>query len=361
MTPDTYFNLQHFAGEKTEQPTPKRRREARQKGQVVRSNDITSAFLLLFAFLGFNFAAPLCVDAIKECMIALLGNRLEFDFTIAGIAALSRYIAVQFVLIIWPFLLVAFVTSLLSTFLQVGALFSSEPLKLKLSRLNPIEGFKRIFSRRALVELTKALAKVAVISTVVYFSLRQEAHVIPVLLELPLSSTANYIGNTTISVGIKTAIVLVFIGLLDYGFQWWEHQRNLRMTKEEVKEELKQTEGNPEVRARQRELQRAVTRARMMQAVPTADVVVTNPTHYAVALQYDSDKFDAPIIVAKGKGYLAQKIKEIARANDVPIVRDVYVAQTLYKTAEIGDEIPEELYQAVAEILAIVYRMQNRV
>jgi len=242
----------------------------------------------------------------------------------------------------------------------MGFVLSAEPLVPRLDRLNPLEGLKRIFSRRSAVELLKSTVKVIVIGYVLFNSLKEIWPLFPLMMDMELYQAAKTMLRFIYNVGIKTSIALIILSLFDYLYQFYEYETSLMMSKEDIKEEFKETEGNPQIKSRIRQIQRQIARSRMLSDVKKADVVITNPTHLAIALLYDSSIKPAPIVVAKGQDYLAQKIKEIAQEYDIPIVENKPLAQILYKSVEIGDVIPEDLYQAVAEILAFVYSLKER-
>ena len=267
----------------------------------------------------------------------------------------------QIVKITGPVFAIVLVVGITASFAQVGALFTLEPLKPKFSKLNPVNGIKRIFSLRGLTELIKSILKIVIIGVVAWNSIRAEENNIVKLMDQDLASAAVYISSTAIDVAIKICAMMIIIAVLDYGYQWWQYEKDLRMTKHEVKEEYREREGSPEVRQRIRQRQREMSMRRMLTEVPKADVIITNPTHYAVAIQYDAEKAPAPIVTAKGIDYMALRIKEIAKENGVETVENKPLAQALYKSVDIGQQIPPELYQAVAEILAFVYRIKGKV
>ena len=252
-----------------------------------------------------------------------------------------------------------FVITFIVTVYQVGWKVTAKPMEPKLSKFNPINGFKRIFSKDSLFELLKSVIKVGVIAYVAYTNLVEEADNLFVLYEISLNQAIALVGNIIIEFGIEISIVFIVIGIIDYMYQKWKFGEDMKMTKQEVKDEYKNTEGDPQIKGRIRQKMREASQRRMMQDVPKADVVITNPTHFAVAIKYDAEVSKAPIVVAKGEDYLAQKIKEVARENNVEIVENKPLARMLYHNVDIGAEIPPELYQAVAEVLAMVYHMKN--
>lgn len=267
----------------------------------------------------------------------------------------------QLIKIIGPIFAIVLVVSITASFAQVGALFTLEPLKPKFSKLNPINGIKRIFSLRGLAELVKSLMKIAIIGIVAWQSIRAEENYIVKLMDQDLAVAAVYISSTAIDVAIKICAMMLIIAILDYGYQWWQYEKDLRMTKQEVKEEYREMEGSPEIRQRIRQKQREMSMRRMLSEVPKADVVITNPTHYAVAIQYDAEKAPAPVVIAKGIDFMALRIRDIAKDNGVETVENKPLAQVLYKSVDIGQQVPPELYQAVAEILAFVYQLKGKV
>jgi flagellar biosynthetic protein FlhB len=361
------LDLQFFAkdgpgGEKTEPATPKKLSDARKKGQVSKSHELTSSFELITAFL--------CL----KIFVNTLGNRLMniFSFTysreIPEFVSMNRKgvsihsylmlftdVMLQIIICCLPFFLVGFLVSFIGDLIQVRWQVSYEPLKPSLSKLNPLNGFKRMFSKQALFELFKSIFKVVLIVLVAYQSIKGHEKEIFILYEIPLPNAISLIGTIIIDTGIRISVVYLIIGFLDWIFQKRKFTEEMKMTKQEVKDEYKDTEGDPEIKSRQRQKMREASQRRMMKDVPKADVVITNPTHIAIAIKYDAEKNSAPVVLAKGEDYLAAKIKDAARDAGVPVMENKPLARALYATVEIGEEIPQELYEAVAEILAIVY------
>lgn len=362
-TINEYFSidLQLFADEeKTEKATPKKRQDARQKGQVLRSKEINSAVLLLAMFLTIKYSSPMIYDELSKYFNVIFNEYMAADITeISVFVKFTIYSLGVFLKIMLPIFLVSILAGLISGYAQVGFLFTLEPLKMKLEKLNPINGFKNMFSRRALVELFKSFIKIIISFYVLYLYLKGEINNVSKLVDMDVMNIFMYIGNIAINVSIGIIIALVALAVFDYIFQWWDYERNLRMSKHELKEEYKQTEGNPQIKSKIKQKQRQMSASRMMKEIPKADVVITNPTHFAVALQYEPEKSSAPIVIAKGQDYLALRIKEIAKESSVEIVENKQLARTLYSTVEIGQPIPEDLYQAVAEILAFVYSLKE--
>lgn len=261
--------------------------------------------------------------------------------------------------ILFPLLIAVMIAAILGNVMQVGFLFSSEALQPKIDKISPAKGFKRLFSLRSMVELVKGILKVCIIGVVAYLMIRNEFdHLIP-LAEQSVWGMLSYISNVCFKILLATTIVLVFLAALDYAYQRWEFEKSIRMTKQEIKDEFKNTEGDPMIKARIRRIQREMARRRMMAEVPKATVVVTNPTHLAIAIKYEPISMNAPIVVAKGADAVAQKIREIAKENDVPIVENKPLAQVLYKIVKLDNAVPENLYKAVAEVLAFVYEQKK--
>lgn len=358
-------NLQIFAGEgeKTEKATLKRKQDARKKGQVLQSREIPSSLILLIVFLSVKLLGSYMYREI-EAFYRLCVNDLALTFDVLSLNEVMRLMSlvlVQLLKIIGPVFGIAFVAGTVASYAQVGSLFTLETLKPKFSKLNPVNGIKRIFSIRGLTELIKSLLKIIVISIVAWQSIRGELTNIVKLMDQDLTVASVYIFSTAIDIAIKICVMMFIIAILDYAYQWWQYEKDLRMTKQEIKEEYKEIEGNPETRQRIRQKQREASMRRMLSEVPKADVVITNPTHYAVAIQYDADKAPAPIVIAKGQDYMAKRIKDIAKENGIETVENKPLAQALYKAVDIGEQVPPELYQAVAEILAFVYQLKGKI
>ncbi len=353
------FDLQLFNQEKTEEATPKRKEEARKKGQVAKSTEISSAFIILAAFLALKMLGPHIYYEITAYMRMMFANLATADFTISQVYALFLGFSLVFLKVMLPLMLVVLMISLTVNFLQVGFMLSFEPLMPKLERINPIAGFKRLFSLRSLVEAVKSLCKISIIGYFVYRFITRETSLVPQLIGADLTDSLRYSSGLVADLALEIGAVILVLAALDYFYQWWEHNKSLRMSKQEIKEEFKQTEGNPQIKGKIRERQRAMAMRRMMQEVPKATAVITNPTHFAVAIRYDKT-MTAPEVVAKGQDFLAERIKQMARENGVAVVENKPLARSLYATVEVGETIPPELYQAVAEVLAYVFRLKRR-
>ncbi|TCW38674.1 flagellar biosynthetic protein FlhB [Thermohydrogenium kirishiense] len=356
------MKLQLFAGEKTEPATPKRRQDARKKGQVFQSREVTSAIITIAGFLVIYFTVQNSIEEIMNLIKYLFlnyGGASDNTFTVNGIYKLFEIILTVFLKLILPTVATVFLVALVSTYAQVGFVFTSESLNIKLERLNPLEGIKRMFSRRTILELLKAIVKIGILGYVMYSFLIGQYKGIPQLLDMSVQDLIKYSLNIFGGILLRISIVLIVLGIVDYIFQWRDYESNLRMSKEDIKEEFKETEGNPQIKSEIKKKQRQISMRRMMQNIKKADVVITNPTHIAVALMYDNEINDAPVVVAKGQDYIAQKIKEEAIKYSIVIVENKPLAQSLYKTTDIGDSIPPELYKAVAEVLAYVYSLRG--
>lgn len=349
-----FFNQQDQSGEKTEPATPRKKEKARKEGQVLKSQELSTAALLLTGFAGLWAFGGYMFSGLTAMMAFGLGHIGRHDIELEA-QTFGSYIGMGFgqvLITALPMLLIVMATGVLINLAQVGWHPTGKPLRPKLSKVSPIKGFKRIFSLRALIELFKSVLKLVIISIVIYMIIMGEADTLPLLYTMGIAQVVSYIGGLVINIGLMVGALYLFIAALDFTYQWWKHTKELRMTKQEVKEEYKQTEGNPVIKGAIRRKMREISMRRMMQQVPGADVIITNPTHYAVALKYNKELGEAPVVVAKGVDYVARRIKENAALHGVEVVENKPLARTLYDTVDIGREIPPELYQAVAEIFA---------
>lgn len=365
------YNLQYFAkdgegGEKTEEPTAKKLDDARKKGQVAKSKELPSAIMLLGLFLTIKIYVGMLGEGLMKNFTMFFNKIPDYagrnvsQITSVAFADIISNVMLQIVILSIPFFLVSFVLAFISNVAQVKWKATSEPLKPKFNKLNPISGFKKIFSKRSLFELIKAVAKIGLLAYIAYSTLKDKAGVIKLLYEIPLNSALTVIGEIIVDVGIKMSVLYLVLGFVDFAYEKYKFRDEMKMTKQEVKDEYKNTEGDPQIKGKIRQRMREASQRRMMQAVPEADVVITNPTHYAVAIKYDENTQKAPIVVAKGADYLAQRIKETARENKVEIVENKPLARMLYNNVDLDQEIPPELYQAVAEVLAFVYNLKHK-
>lgn len=363
------YDLQLFAnegdgGEKTEEPTAKKLEDARKKGQTSRSTDLTTSVSLLVFFVILKF------------YLGYLGNNLlavyndyyrhlsdytneEFNLQI-GCSFLGEVIIdiIEFVL---PFLVLSFVATVITLLVQVKWKISFEPMKPDLKRFDPISGMKRLFSKDKLMQLLTSVAKIIVIVLVVYNYLQDKWYYIMDMYHYSLSQAIVVVGDVIVNIGLRISMLFFVIGMVDLLYQKWKFHKDMKMTKQEVKDEYKNQEGDPKVKGQQKQRMRQASQRRMMQELPQADVVITNPTHLAVAIKYDKDTYEAPVVVAKGADYLAERIKDVARENRIEIVENKPLARMLYHNVDIGEQIPPELYQMVAEVLAYVYGLQGKV
>ncbi len=353
---------QQQSGEKTEKATPKKRRDARQKGQVFKSIELVTAFSLIVMVAALSIFGKTFVDNIKQLEVAFFspGVSIPAVMDTAAVSPFLRTAFTQFLLIMAPLLLAALLAALVFNYLQVGFLFSTKAMAPKFERVSVLAGFKRIFSKRTLVDLLKSILKITILGVVGYNEFTDRMSGMPMLMWDSLLTAIQATVDILVAVAFKLGIALAILAPFDFLYQWWRHEKDLMMTKQEVRDEYKLTEGNPEIKGKIRQKQRQISARRMMQAVPEADVVITNPTHYAIALAYDDKKHGAPVILAKGKDYIAKKIREKAAECRIEIVENKSLAQYLYFFCEVGDEVPEDMYQAVAEILAYVYKLKHK-
>ncbi|MBU8877847.1 flagellar biosynthesis protein FlhB [Bacillus sp. FJAT-29790] len=355
------LDLQFFAGEKTEKATPKKKQDSRKKGQVAKSQDVNTAVVLLGVFLILLFAGSYLKDIIISIMRHTFQEFMLMELTEATIQTIFLAILNELVFFLAPIMLVAMVAGVVANYMQVGFLFSPEAIQPKLEKLNPIKGFKRIFSIRAIVELFKSILKISFVGFVTFMVLWNSIDEILNLSQKSVGAAMITIGSLTVKMGLYASGALLFLSMLDFLYQKYDFEKNIRMSKQDIKDEHKNSEGDPLIKSKIKQRQREMAMRRMMQEVPNADVVITNPTHYAIALKYDESKLDAPYVVAKGVDFVAQKIKLIAKEQDIITVENRPLARALYSQAEIGDAIPEEFFKAVAEILAYVYRIKNKI
>ena len=365
-----HYNLQWFAkdgegGEKTEPATAKKLKDARDEGKVAKSRELNSAFDLIVLFLCLKIFVSFVGEKFIDIFSYIYENMPDFvkinegGLSVQAVAGLIASVTLKSLLIMLPFMAFGFVVTLLVSIVQVGWKVSTKPMKPELSKLNPLNGFKRIFSKDSLFELVKSILKIVIIIYIAYTSIKDNANDLFALYDLGLNQAVALVGTLIINTGIKISIVYLVIGLADFIYQKHKFNEDMKMTKQEVKDEYKNTEGDPQIKGRQRRKMQEVSQKRMMQDVPKADVVITNPTHFAVALKYEAKVSSAPVVLAKGEDYLAQKIKEVARENKIEIVENKPLARMLYHNVDVGAEIPPELYQAVAEVLAAVYKAKN--
>lgn len=355
------INLQLFAQEeKTEEATPHKKQETRKKGQVAKSTDLNAALGIFTLVLTLFWIRGYYGEKLTGFFVHIYSQELVQELSHGQLIYILRIFMTTFFETVAPIFVIAIIIGISSNMLQVGFKITPDAIKPKLSHLNPIEGFKRIFSKKALVELTKALIKVVIVGLAVFLIVKSSFDKMLFMIDMGMEGITYLLANTLFKVAIVAASVFIFVAILDIIYQKWEFKQRIKMTKHEVKQEYKQTEGDPLIKSKVREKQRKMAMSRMMTQIPEATVVVTNPTHLAVALKYEDGITNAPVVLAKGAGYVALKIIELAKENGVPIIENKPAAWSLYETVEIGQEIPFELYQIVAEILAVVYKLKNK-
>lgn len=355
------FDLQLFSEEKTEQPSSKKIDDARKKGQIAQSKDLNTTFAFVAVFFSITLLSNFLSGEMFGYYRSVVGlfDQTERLFENGDIYPFLSQVIWTIVKLSLPTLLIAMIIGVFMSYVQVGFLFTIEPLKPKISKINPMKGFKNMFSMQSLVELVKSVGKASLILLVSYNYVKGRFIELLTAVDLEVGQIVVLMWDVVIGVVLRSALVLLVLAIFDYVYKKWKNHKDLMMTKQEVKDEYKQSEGDPMLKSKIKEKQRAMAMSRMMQEVPSADVVITNPTHFAIAIKYDASLGDAPRVLAKGKDLIAQNIKRIASENKVPIVENKPLAQTLYKTTEIGHFIPVELYEAVAEVLAYVYTLKK--
>lgn len=365
-----YFpiRLQFFAkegkgGEKTEQPTAKKLKEARKEGQVAKSQELINAASLLTLFLVLKTSVSTIGNnfiGVFDDTYGIISTLSDQEFSSKLVSGLLKDYLFKIVTIVLPIFISAMLVTFLINIYQVKWKPTSKPLRPKFSKLNPISGFKKIVSAEKLIELLKSIAKIIVISVLVYSTLKDEYGLLGLFYEMKLEAAIIRIGSIVIDLGMKISLLFLVIGVADYFYQKHKFRNDMKMTKQEIKDEYKQSEGDPQIKGKIRHRMREASRRRMMQRLPEADVVITNPTHFACALLYDKEKSDAPILVAKGADLVAQKIRETAKEYKIPVVENKPLARMLYYNVDLEQEIPPELYQMAAEVLAYVYSLKNQ-
>lgn len=355
------INLQLFTEEKTEKASPKKKQDSRKKGQVMQSKEINTAVALMASVLALKYSGGFMFRTMTEATYFFkdLFYTNILDESIGGYKVLLYmiiYVTKAVVIVIG----VGYAAAFISAKLQVGNLFTTDTLKIKPERLNPIEGFKKMFSMRTFVELIKSLLKIGIVGFVGYKYLSDNLGLILKSFQLTAIQYSYMVFELSINLAIRMTFAIAVIAIFDFFYQRFDYEKNLKMSKQEIKEEYKQSEGDPQVKAKIKEKQRQAAMRRMMQEIPKADVIITNPTHFAVAIRYDENKFEAPYVVAKGRNLIAQNIKDRGRLANIPIVENKPLAQALYKEIEIGQMISSELYESVAEVLAYVYSLREQ-
>ena len=365
-----YLNLQFFAkdgpgGEKTEEPTGKKLEDARKEGQVAKSMELNSSLSLLAVFTIIRLWGVVLATNFTEMIRWIYSNLHNFRYMtgsnveIRNFVILLNTVILRMMLMLLPVFAVGFIVAFIVNVVQVKWKVTTKPLQPKLSKFNPINGMKRLFSKEKLFELVKSIFKISLIVYVAWTFLKKKLGMIYVLYDYDLFGAVGLVCSTVVELGIRISATYLIVGILDLIYQKHKFHEDMKMTKQEVKDEYKNSEGDPQIKGKIKQKMREASMRRMMKSVPQADVVLTNPTHYAVALKYDAEVAAAPIVVAKGADLIAKRIKEIAKENEVEIVENKPLARMLYANVEIGEMVPPELYQAVAEVLAFVYNLKR--
>jgi len=347
--------------EKTEAPTEKKRRESREEGQVAFSKELPSAALLAGILLTLIATSPLILDAFREMTTQIFREISKTDeLSIGSLYDLSGEIFSTLLPAFAPFAAIIVLVGILASVLQVGVQITLKAIAPKFNKISPLTGLKRLFSTQSLADFLKSMAKLIIVGIVGYITYMDKITELNGLSVATPEAILEYNFTVVAEVSGKIVLALVAIAIFDYLYQRWHHEKQLMMTKQEVKEETKQTEGDPQLKARIRQIQREMSNARMMQEVPKADALIVNPTHFSVAVLYDRDVMEAPEVTAKGTDHMALRMRTVARENSVPILERPELARDLYANVEIGETIPERFYKAIAEILAFVYRLRRR-
>lgn len=365
------FNLQFFAkdgpgGEKTEPATSKKLNDIRKEGQVAKSKELITAVSLMSLFIILKIYLSKLGTGLIDVYTQVYNSMSKVvDDSYNGLpirtaGSVMQQVIIDMIKLVIPILLVAIIIAILGNMLQQKWMVTAKPLQPKFSKISPISGFKRMFSVRQLVELIKSIAMISIIMIVVYNTVKSKMNILLTFYDVGLNTALSTIGSIIIDLGIKISAVFLIVGFADLFYQRIKFKNDNMMTKQEIKDEFKNTEGDPQVKGQIKRRMQEVSRRRMMQQLPEADVVITNPTHFAVALKYEPDAGKAPVVIAKGADYLAFQIKDKAKEYNIAIVENKPLARILYHNIDIGMEIPPELYQAVAEILAVVMRTNNR-
>lgn len=351
-----------MSGEKTEKATPKRRRDERKKGNVFVSKDVVTVFTLLGGFYVLKFTFLSSYTLLKEYLLKYLGymetvselsTRRIMEMAIDGAIVAAKVVA--------PLMAFVVILSIAATIFQTKPLFVLDSLKPKFSKLNPINGIKKLFSLRSLVDVLKGIIKISILFYILVDFIKGEIHQLPKLLSVDLLTAGGYMFQTVFSMSIKIGVAFAVISVFDFFYQKWEYERQLKMSKQEIKEEYKQLEGDPQIKGKIKQLQRQRAMSRMMQQVPDADVVIKNPTHFAVALRYHPERDAAPVLLAKGQDHVALRIIKVAEENNVTVIENRPLARGIFASTELNQELPREFYGAVAEILVHIYKLNHKI
>ena len=348
-------------GEKTEKATPKRRSDERKKGNVFQSKDITSVATLVASFLALSFYLPETLSSLIRLVQYTINSSLQFNtFSIADAGVVLGNSFAIFLVAVLPILMITMLANVLISVLQTRFIFSWETLKFKGERINIIKGFGKLFSLRSIFEIVKSVLKISFLGLILYFVLSDRFSTLPKMLDIEFRESLDVIAQTILNVVWMVGAFFAFISIADYAYQWYEYEKNIKMSKQDIKDEYKQLEGDPSIKGKIKERQRMMSQRRMMQEVPKADIIIRNPTHYAIAIKYEVGSDVAPKVIAKGMDHIALKMILIGQEHKIHIVSDKPLARSLYENVEIDEVIPEKFYHAVAELLAFVYKMRNQ-
>ncbi|MCL2219378.1 MAG: flagellar biosynthesis protein FlhB [Chitinispirillia bacterium] len=346
--------------EKSEAPTAKKREDTRKKGNVAKSTDINSVFVLLAAIFMLRISGPWMLESFEMSLRDCMEMFSITDMSVQRLIKIGQDSIILTIKLMLPILGAVFLAGLIANLIQIGWLITFDPIMPKLSKINPLSGIKRLFSLRSVIETVKNILKIIIIGYIAYITIKSEYEILIALADASVAAIWNFILVSTFDIFIRTALVLIVIAIADYSYQRYDHVKKIKMTHQEIKEEHKQMEGDPKVKGRIRRLQMEMSQRRMMDSVPQASVVVTNPTHLAIALRYDAAKDEAPVVVAKGADAVAQRIKKVALENDIPVREDVALARALYPKVEVGMVLPAEFWNAIISILVEIANMKNR-
>ncbi|MCD6249725.1 MAG: flagellar biosynthesis protein FlhB [candidate division Zixibacteria bacterium] len=346
--------------EKTEQATPRRREKARERGQVAKSVDLSSAGMICLGFTALFMVGPQLVDRIGTTMRYTMANAPTIALSDSSFHTVFVNSVYDFLSTMAPLFLAMVAIAFGINVLQIGFKITPKAMEPKFEKLNVLSGLKRLFSMKSAVQLMRDPLKLFVVALVAFLSIRSEFSSFFTLPDLSIAQLGTTLAQLVLMIALKIGVAILIIGIIDFVYQRYEFEKSIKMSKQEIRDETKDTEGSPEVKARTRQIQRQMARQRMMAAVPEADVVVTNPTHIAVALKYDPKKMDAPTVLAKGERLIAEKIKKMAREHGIPVIEDKPLARALFKMCNVGDFIPDKLFRAVAEMLAHIYRLKGQ-
>ena len=349
------------SGEKTEKATPKKRKDQRKEGNIFQSKEIVIAFTLVVTFYSFKFLYRFSSAVIQKAMVEFFGLiETQESLTASDLPQMFVKGLICFAIAAMPILLIASVSAIIATIVQTKGLVTFKSLKPKFSRMNPINGIKNMVSLKGFVELIKSILKIVLLFYIIYSVIKNEINILPKMIDMSVLEAGKATSKMIFSIVLKCAVAFAFVAAFDYMYQRWNYEKELKMTKQEVKEEYKMTEGDPKVKGQIKQKQREMSRQRMMQAVPQANVIIRNPTHFAIALKYDPPEDKAPVVIAKGKDYMALKIVEIAQEHEIVILENRPLARALYAEVDLEREIPPEYYGPVAEVLAYVYSIKEK-